>query len=509
MKKIIYSLLVIASSITIAYAQVGQKWTSNGNVASIGDFLGTTNNEPLLLKSNNNLVLRLKPNGELMIKSLDLNSSAPSGLVLTSGQGVISRLDFNTSPDHVLFSNGIWGAIPTATVLNALKVNNLAGIGTRLLQVDANGNIMQLPQGTANQYLSGNGAWANVPNTPAVTWVETNGNLSYTHGYVGINTATPLFQLDVIGDARVSNNLYVGGGIVITDRVKATTEIKGWDFKVENDLDVEAGARLKGNTIIDKGFTFDGINGIARLVTGNNQTFVYGTTTSPHAPFAVGCAAAPTSIFSHNFNGNLQIYDQASAGTGATVMNLQTWTGGSSIDASTDGNTTGSNLLLNYFCGNNVGICTGQYGGTVSMGKIVEIGMPYPNDNTVALNIKAHQVNGIQIMDINNNINFKVKNNGFVYAREINVMPVNISFPDYVFDKNYKLLTLKEVENYISKNKHLPNIPSAKEVETDGINVADMQVKQMEKIEELFLYLIELKKENEALKNRIVNLETK
>jgi hypothetical protein len=57
-----------------------------------------------------------------------------------------------------------------------------------------------------------------------------------------------------------------------------------------------------------------------------------------------------------------------------------------------------------------------------------------------------------------------------------------------------------EVENFIKKNNHLPGIPSAKTIEANGINVGEMQKLQMQKIEELTLYIIELKKEIEKLK---------
>jgi len=72
---------------------------------------------------------------------------------------------------------------------------------------------------------------------------------------------------------------------------------------------------------------------------------------------------------------------------------------------------------------------------------------------------------------------------------------------DHVFSNDYKLRPLEEVEEYILTNKHLPEIPSANEiVKEGGLDLAQMQAKQMEKIEELTLYLIEMKKEIEALK---------
>jgi hypothetical protein len=76
----------------------------------------------------------------------------------------------------------------------------------------------------------------------------------------------------------------------------------------------------------------------------------------------------------------------------------------------------------------------------------------------------------------------------------------DLNWPDYVFAKNYNLMPLPQVEKYIQEKGYLPNMPSAAEVEKDGIAVGDLIKRQQEKIEELTLYLIEMKKEIEALK---------
>ena len=78
---------------------------------------------------------------------------------------------------------------------------------------------------------------------------------------------------------------------------------------------------------------------------------------------------------------------------------------------------------------------------------------------------------------------------------------VETGWADYVFSEKYKLPKLEEVEKFIQQNKHLPNIPSAKEVEENGLYLGDMQKRMMEKIEELTLYVIELKKEIEKIKS--------
>ena len=91
---------------------------------------------------------------------------------------------------------------------------------------------------------------------------------------------------------------------------------------------------------------------------------------------------------------------------------------------------------------------------------------------------------------------------GLLIATQVRVL-LKENWPDYVFDNTYKLRSLDEVENYISINKHLPNVPSAADVKKDGIDVAQMDAILLQKIEELTLYMIEMKKDNEALKVQV------
>ena len=95
----------------------------------------------------------------------------------------------------------------------------------------------------------------------------------------------------------------------------------------------------------------------------------------------------------------------------------------------------------------------------------------------------------------------KLAVNGDILARSIRVSVVSTYWPDYVFSSEYKLMSLDELENYISDNKHLPGIVSAKEVGEQGnIDLAEMNTKLLEKIEELTLYIIDLQKQIDELK---------
>jgi hypothetical protein len=92
---------------------------------------------------------------------------------------------------------------------------------------------------------------------------------------------------------------------------------------------------------------------------------------------------------------------------------------------------------------------------------------------------------------------YKLAVGGNIRSKEV---VVETGWADFVFAKEYKLPNLFEVEKFIKLNNHLPNIPSAAEIQTNGLKVGEVQTKMMQKIEELTLYIIEMKKEIEALK---------
>ena len=85
---------------------------------------------------------------------------------------------------------------------------------------------------------------------------------------------------------------------------------------------------------------------------------------------------------------------------------------------------------------------------------------------------------------------------GKIHTQEVRVDMAGPLVPDYVFAHDYKLKSLQEVEDYIKKNKHLPEIPSAQEIEKNGLMLAEMNMHLLKKVEELTLYIIEMKKEN-------------
>lgn len=109
------------------------------------------------------------------------------------------------------------------------------------------------------------------------------------------------------------------------------------------------------------------------------------------------------------------------------------------------------------------------------------------------------------------NISYKLDVNG---KARVNELVVNTSGADFVFENNYKLWSLPELETFIKKNKHLPEIAPAKTMQTDGVGVGEMQTKLLQKIEELTLHLIEKDKQlsnqitlNKSYEQRLLKLE--
>jgi hypothetical protein len=103
--------------------------------------------------------------------------------------------------------------------------------------------------------------------------------------------------------------------------------------------------------------------------------------------------------------------------------------------------------------------------------------------------------------------NYKMAVGGSILAVGLDIKTPQ-SWPDYVFTDGHKLLTIEEVQQFISTHGHLPGVLSAKEMTAkQNYSVGDMDAKLLEKVEELMLYIIELKKENEASKMQMKNMQ--
>ncbi|RPD41900.1 hypothetical protein EG028_06985 [Chitinophaga barathri] len=110
-------------------------------------------------------------------------------------------------------------------------------------------------------------------------------------------------------------------------------------------------------------------------------------------------------------------------------------------------------------------------------------------------------------MGVNPQAAYKLSVNGTVGARKVKV--TQETWADYVFKAGYKMPTIAETEAFIQANKHLPGIPSEKEIIKDGIDVGEMNKLLLQKIEEQMLYIIEMNKEMKELKKEVKELKDK
>ncbi|MFL9483221.1 pyocin knob domain-containing protein [Chitinophagaceae bacterium LWZ2-11] len=159
----------------------------------------------------------------------------------------------------------------------------------------------------------------------------------------------------------------------------------------------------------------------------------------------------------------------------------------------------------------NIGIPDGSFYKIISSNATVWsntnlIGHGFNNYDYTSVLVAGHQPNTAEIRLLaNGNVGIgttspteKLSVNGNIRSKKITVTQQN--WPDYVFDSSYTLQSLSQVEQFIKDNKHLPDVPSAKEVADKGLDLGDNQALLLKKIEELTLYMIEMKKENEEMK---------
>jgi len=143
----------------------------------------------------------------------------------------------------------------------------------------------------------------------------------------------------------------------------------------------------------------------------------------------------------------------------------------------------------------------------------------YPNSGNNDLYIRNEMSSGNIIMNYGTgnvgigttNPTYKLTVNGTIRSKKV---IVDTGWSDFVFEDDYSLMPLHQLDKFIEENKHLPEIPSAKEVEANGISLGEMDAKLLQKIEELTLYTIEqqkmideLVKKNEELAKKVEKIQ--
>ena len=386
--------------------------TAIGNSISTGQYLGTSNAEELVFKTNATEGFRLTTDGKIIVGGLPVGLPAAkltvNGNVLATGSIVadgISVANFVRSDKGVLLQN-----------VFCFEGND----GT---------------PGSANRMWSMNGdLLIQSHNAYDYNTILNNSNT----GNVGIGTATPQEKLDVDGNVVLRNrvmlkNLDPANGTESIVFIDNNGDLKIGDADAIGDILYESKACPAGDILSPQW-----ANGTNKIFSECPQVFVGVGTNSP--------------------NHKLDVRGYGSFSQGIKLGLIYTNPSGN------DGHIEGYSLLTSQ----------------------------RPWINFVAKDIgEDHTV-------------FLVNKDGGLYCTSARVrIKSDIPIPDYVFQDDYDLMPLEDVKAYIEQNCHLPNIPSEAEIRKEGLSLEEMQLKLLEKVEQLTLYVLDLEEQSKEQQKRI------
>ncbi len=325
------------------------------------------------------------------------------------------------------------------------------------------------------------------------------------NGFVGIKTATPTKALDVFGSIRsrdtitadddivAGDNIIAGDNITAGGTITASSTITGATLSSTGVLTVAGNSLFGGTAVVNgelstnTGVTINDAAGFLNFKTGGISK---GFAQLNGDDLRIGCNSS-------NVNGKFVV--RTAAGDQFFVDNA----GYVGIGVATNG----AEARVHVGTGLDAGLNSNGY---LMLGNSATSNLVFDNNEIMARggagtvgNLVLQNDGGtVRIGSVAVPAGYKFAINGKMICEELKIKLASAGWPDYVFANDYKLQPLTEVEKFIQKNKHLPNIPSAKEVEKNGIAVGDMQKRMMEKIEELTLYIIQLQKQIDELKNK-------
>ncbi|MCC8427253.1 hypothetical protein [Mucilaginibacter sp. UR6-11] len=382
-----------------------------------------------------------------------------------------------------------------------------------------------------------------IPHFSYAQWNPVTGGIAYNAGYVGIGTTNPSVTLDVVG--RQSNfgviPVNIGGSGSgypgISYNVNYQSAANTYNYKA-NDVAYFIGlGGLIGNRIA---FNVNTGGTAGNPITFNEAMSILNTgnvgigTISPSFKLDVGntinVTASSSSGIAYQFDGTAYGGKKWAMGDGTTVN------GTFAIRDITDS----KDFLSIVGSSGNIGIGTTNPGRKLDIlagAGVTPLAAVGANGYLLVDNVGSgqsfyqanafHQFQGtsgnpIMTLFSNGNVGIgttqpdaKLTVNGTIHSTEVKVT-ATVPPPDYVFEPAYKLPKLTELKTYLDDNHHLPEIPSAADIEKNGINLSEMNLKLLKKVEELTLYLIEQSKQlanqqkiNQSLQEQINKLTNK
>ncbi|MDX2191521.1 MAG: hypothetical protein SFY32_16840 [Bacteroidota bacterium] len=355
---------------------------------------------------------------------------------------------------------------------------------------------------------------------------------------VGIGTPTPLQNIHILGKNNTDNadimmtsgypnspNWNIGAGNTFLRFATYNETTNTFSDKVEissngnvgiginnpnSKLHVNGGIRIENEFSMGGAYAFEvdapGIVG-GRFKVGTDGKVGIGTPTAASTLHVVGTQA----IFETNSDAAIKIKDTRS-GVGWSYLQFENnsgirdWVvgrrqGGNFMIWSND-----ANEILNITKSGNVGIGVlipiekFEVSGKIkSTSDIISGGNIYGGNFSITTNASSNAI------DFTTSSSYsKVAFNKRVDAPEFRAcLSPGTCPPDYVFDKDYKLMDIKSLKNYLEKNKHLPEVPSAKEMLSNGVNMSEMNLTLLKKVEEMTLYIIQLEERLGKVENNV------
>jgi hypothetical protein len=338
---------------------------------------------------------------------------------------------------------------------------------------------------------------------------QTNVHITSSDG-IGVNIAAPTkyFQLEV-PDTYLNNGLYTKinySGLVDIRAIEGISEpnpgygIGGYFTGGFKGLH----ARANGGAYDGNGFALYGLYAES-IGTAGTRIGLYsrasGGTLNLAARFGSGDVEIQNKlrVNTTNQNGIVHITSNDNTGSNATAIRIESTNSGTENTYGTlvsASNSSTGDVFGYYSTVSAAGANSRAYG--------IFANAPDPEDYAL-FGIGNTYVSGYLRVGTTTNPysgQYKVVVDGKILTEEVRVQNSS-GWPDYVFDEHYDLKSLPEIEQFIAQNHHLPNIPSAQVIAENGIALGDMQIRMMEKIEELTLHIIRQQKEMDALKNQI------
>ena len=482
-------------------------WSLTGNSTTnpATNFVGTADAKPLIFKTNMAEAMRILSTGNIGIGNpapaasalLDVKSTTRGILIprMTMAQrdAIISPVaglliyQTNSTPGFYYYSGG-WNPIGANSTLSNLGattkinanltpgVNNSLTLGTTAMRWK---NIYTYTITFAD------GTSQSTAASASSQWKSSAANIYFNTGNVGIGTNAPTSKLHVVGNQTLAGNLtFTSGTQSIQFANPGTTPnpmmlmfASGTANMARMVIAHSPGYPDWGLQYADVSDQFDFVGaGLSRMTVNLSSGNVGVGTNAPTSRLHV--------VGNQTLEGNLTFID-----------------GTQSIQFANPGTTP--NPMIFLFAS-----------GTSNAARMVIAHSPaYPtwglqyNDNGDQFDFLGAGTSRMSINLSNGNVGIGVAS--AVYKLEVcgtiraNEVRVETGWCDYVFEKDYKLRTLKELEAFINKNKHLPGIAPASEIEKDGLKLGETNKAMMEKIEELTLYVIQLSKENKKLQEQI------